>query len=141
MKKAAIFFFSCLLLISCSKDVADKKEGRKMPESNAQTVKRNKSIIKAEIINISKENNLPVAVKAKALEVKGDVNFENIAVANEVYDLKINYSMDPLGNKLKNEKNKNLEQLKEVKQGDVIWIEINYDASAGWLINKVVQGS
>lgn len=139
MKLFQILLGGLLIVSGCSKDISEKTERNHIPGSAPQVVKDNKSIVKVEILSITKDDNGSFAFKAKALEVKADPGYANIAVINQVYDLKPNYSIDPLGNKLNNEKNKSLALLDKLKRGDKIILEIAYTEKEGWLINKVLQ--
>ncbi len=139
MKNIFSTFLLVVLLISCAKEESNSKVQPVPPNKGPQAIVMNKSIVKAEILEVLNKDERDFILKIRALEVKENSNYESIAVAGETYKLKPNYSLDPLGNPFNNEKNMKLRELASLNKGDKINLEITYSGKDGWLINKVLQ--
>ncbi len=139
MKSINLLPIVLLLFISCSKEESNSKNNVLPPNKSRQAIVENKSTIKAEIIEIEKKDGGSYILTAKALDVADDPGYENIAVSGEIYKLTPNFSLDPLGNKSNNEKNKRLEELLKRNAGDTLFLEISLSQKDGWIINKVLE--
>jgi hypothetical protein len=128
-----------LLFSSCSKDESNSKNNVLPPNKSQQAIVENKSTIKAEIIEIEKKDGGSYILTVKALNVDDDSGYQNIAVSGEIYKLTPNFSLDPLGNKFNNEKNKRLGELLKQNAGDTLFLEISLSQKDGWIINKVLE--
>ena len=139
MKNITISALLILLLISCAKEESGFKERPAPPSKGMQAVAENKSIVYAKVLNVANGENPDYILDVIAENVEDVSGYQNIAVVGEKYTLKPNYSVDPLGKRFDNEKNKKLLALSSIKTGGKVKLEIVYSEEKGWLINKVLQ--
>ncbi len=129
-----------LFLVACNNKTTKEQDQNRLEAENAApaAIKENRSIVKAKILSKFSSDGNNFSLKVKILKIYDDGSYPSIAVANQVYELTPNYALDSKGALMKNRKNKGLIELKKVKKGDIVKLEIFFENNK-WLINKKLR--
>lgn len=136
--KILTFLLLVLFLNNCNSKETNKTKRTPPPNKGPQTVMQNNSRVEAEVI-ASSQNNGEDYLEIKIVSIDEANSLHSIAVTNESYKARINYKLDPLGNRIKNESNSELESLLKLNKGDKINLDITFSLKDGWVINKVLK--
>ncbi len=136
--KIITFLLLVLFLNNC--DSKEKSTIKRTPPPNKgpQVVMQNNSRVVAEVLGSYKEDGNDF-LKIKISEIDETNSLHSVAVVNETYNARINYKIDPLGNKTKDSSNSELESLTKLSKGETVKLDISFSTEGGWIINKVLN--
>lgn len=103
------------------------------------TIQMNKSIVAAEVLEITPEEGSGYLLKVNVTEVSEDPAYPSFAAKNVTYNLRPAYGVDEEGKPLKNEINEGLLKARNLKPGDKIRGIISMERDMKWYLENFIN--
>lgn len=143
MKQKYFSYLSAILLFfligCCSSEKVEENKKTPQPPNPPTTIQENRSTVVAEVLSRYNNTQDNFVLKIKVLQLLDDGAFPSFATTGYDYFCAPNFAVDENGSLMQNEKNENLNQLKNVSAGNKIKIEFFFQPKTGWHIDKFIS--
>ncbi len=131
---ALFFLFGC-----CASEKEKENDKPIQPPKPPTTIQENRSHVLAEVLSYYENKENQFVLKINVLELFDDGAFPSIAQLGYDYFCSPNFAINEDGSQIDNEKNQNLNQLKNISSGTKIKAEIFFQPTTGWHIDKFIS--